>query len=79
VRNRVDLLFCAGPLMHSLFEAAPKAMRGSWAERSALLTPTLFEAARGGDVVMVKGSNGSAMGPVVAALRTHFSRPSAAE
>jgi UDP-N-acetylmuramoyl-tripeptide--D-alanyl-D-alanine ligase len=79
VRNRVDLLFCAGPLMHSLFEAAPNSMRGCWAERSALLTPALFEAARGGDVVMVKGSNGSAMGRVVAALRTHFSRPSAAE
>jgi UDP-N-acetylmuramoyl-tripeptide--D-alanyl-D-alanine ligase len=78
-RNRVDLLFCSGPLMHSLFEAAPRAIRGSWAERSALLTPALFEAARGGDVLMVKGSNGSAMGPVVAALRSHFSRPSAAE
>jgi UDP-N-acetylmuramoyl-tripeptide--D-alanyl-D-alanine ligase len=33
----------------------------------------LTNALRGGDVVMVKGSNGSRMGPVVAALREHFS------
>jgi UDP-N-acetylmuramoyl-tripeptide--D-alanyl-D-alanine ligase len=73
-RNKVDLLFCAGPLMRGLFEACPETMRGSWAERSADITQPLFEAARGGDVVMVKGSNGSAMGPVVAALRARFSQ-----
>ena len=73
-RNKVDLLFCAGPLMRGLFEAAPAAMRGTWAERSADMRQTVFDAARGGDVVMVKGSNGSAMGPIVAALRAHFSQ-----
>jgi UDP-N-acetylmuramoyl-tripeptide--D-alanyl-D-alanine ligase len=75
----VDLLFCAGPLMRGLFEAAPEAMRGSWAERSADLRQSVFDAARGGDVMMVKGSNGSAMGPLVAALRAHFSPPPASE
>ncbi len=59
--------------MRGLFEASPRAIRGFWAERSADIKESLFEAARGGDVVMVKGSNGSAMGPVVAALRSHFS------
>jgi UDP-N-acetylmuramoyl-tripeptide--D-alanyl-D-alanine ligase len=72
-RNNVDLLFCVGPLMRGLFEASPQAIRGFWAERSADIKESLFEAARGGDVVMVKGSNGSAMGPIVAALRSHFS------
>ena len=72
-RNQVDLLFGAGPLMRGLFEACPPAMRGAWAERSADLRQSVFDAARGGDVVMVKGSNGSAMGPIVAALRAHFS------
>jgi UDP-N-acetylmuramoyl-tripeptide--D-alanyl-D-alanine ligase len=71
--NHVDLLFCAGPLMRALFDAAPAAMRGAWAERSADINQSVFDAARGGDVLMVKGSNGSAMGPVVAALRSHFS------
>jgi UDP-N-acetylmuramoyl-tripeptide--D-alanyl-D-alanine ligase len=78
-RNHVDLLFCAGPLMRALFDAAPGAVRGSWAERSADVRQSVFDAARGGDVVMVKGSNGSAMGPVVAALRAHFSLAPAGE
>ncbi|MGO8797508.1 MAG: UDP-N-acetylmuramoylalanyl-D-glutamyl-2,6-diaminopimelate--D-alanyl-D-alanine ligase [Roseiarcus sp.] len=74
-RNKVDLLFCAGPLMRGLFDASPPAIRGSWGERSADIGQSVFDAARGGDVVMVKGSNGSAMEPIVAALRTRFSRP----
>jgi UDP-N-acetylmuramoyl-tripeptide--D-alanyl-D-alanine ligase len=77
--NHVDLLFCAGPLMRALFDAAPAAMRGGWAERSADINQSVFDAARGGDVLMVKGSNGSAMGPVVAALRSHFSLAPAGE
>ncbi|WP_158817932.1 UDP-N-acetylmuramoylalanyl-D-glutamyl-2,6-diaminopimelate--D-alanyl-D-alanine ligase [Methylocapsa sp. S129] len=78
-RHNVDLLFCVGPLMRRLFDAAPPAMRGFWAERSADIAPSVFDAARGGDVVMVKGSLGSAMGPVVAALRSHFSLAPAGE
>jgi UDP-N-acetylmuramoyl-tripeptide--D-alanyl-D-alanine ligase len=74
---KVDLLFCAGPLMRGLFEASPQAIRGRWAERSADVKPFLFEALRGGDVVMVKGSNGSAMGPIVTALRAEFSQSAA--
>ena len=76
---RVDLLFCAGPLMRGLYEACPPSMRGSWAERSAGLRQSVLEAARGGDVVMVKGSNGSAMEPIVAAFRAHFSPTPAGE
>jgi len=78
-RNGIDLLFCAGPLMRGLFDAAPLSVRGVWAERSADIKQAVFEAARGGDVVMVKGSNGSAMGPIVAALRSHFSQRVASE
>ena len=77
--NEVDLLFCAGPLMRGLFDAAPQAMRGAWAQHSRDIQQAVFDAARGGDVVMVKGSNGSAMGPVVAALRAHFSQRAAGE
>jgi UDP-N-acetylmuramoyl-tripeptide--D-alanyl-D-alanine ligase len=78
-RSGVDLLFCAGPLMRLLFEASPEAMRGAWAEHSRDIQQSVLDAARGGDVVMVKGSNGSAMGPVVAALRSQFSQRAAGE
>ena len=71
-RNHVDLLFGAGPLTRALYDAAPAPMRAAWAERSSDIIPRLADALRGGDVVMVKGSNGSRMGSVVAALRERF-------
>ena len=72
--NRVDFLFAAGPLTRALYDAAPPAMRAAWAERSNDFYPGSPSALRGGDIVMVKGSNGSRMGPVVAALRDRFAR-----
>ncbi len=71
--NRVDLLFGAGPLTRALFDAAPAPMRAAWGERARDIQGELTRALRGGDVVMIKGSNGSRMGPVVTALREHFS------
>jgi UDP-N-acetylmuramoyl-tripeptide--D-alanyl-D-alanine ligase len=67
--NNVDLLFGAGPLTRALFEAAPASMRAAWTERSSDLTDEVARTLRGGDIAMVKGSNGSRMGPLVAALR----------
>ena len=70
--NNVDLLFGAGPLTRALFEAAPASMRAVWTERSSDLTNEVARVLRGGDIAMVKGSNGSRMGPLVAALRDRF-------
>jgi UDP-N-acetylmuramoyl-tripeptide--D-alanyl-D-alanine ligase len=70
--NRVDLLFGAGPLTRALYDAAPAALRAAHAERSDGLREPLVAALRVGDVVMIKGSNGSRMGPLAAALREHF-------
>ena len=70
--NNVDLLFGAGRLTRALFNAAPASMRAAWAEQSRDLTGEVARALRGGDVAMIKGSNGSRMGPLVAALREHF-------
>ncbi len=70
--NQVDLLFGAGPLTRALYDAAPQARRAAWAERASELAGEVARALRPGDVVMVKGSNGSRMGPLVAALRDHF-------
>jgi len=75
--NRVDLLFGAGPLTRALFDAAPPSMRGAWAERAAELVEEVARELRDGDVIMVKGSNGSRMGPLVAALRGRFARVAA--
>jgi UDP-N-acetylmuramoyl-tripeptide--D-alanyl-D-alanine ligase len=70
--NKVDLLFGAGPLTRALFEAAPLSMRAAWTERSSELTDEVARVLRGGDIAMVKGSNGSRMGPLVSALRDRF-------
>ena len=65
---RVDLVFCAGPLMKSLWDALPPTRRGGYAETAAELAPQVVRAVEPGDVVMVKGSNGSRAGAVAAAL-----------
>ena len=70
--NKVDLLFGAGPLTRALYEAAPASMRAAWTERSSELTDEVARTLRGGDIAMIKGSNGSRMGPLVAALRDRF-------
>jgi UDP-N-acetylmuramoyl-tripeptide--D-alanyl-D-alanine ligase len=69
---RVDLVFAAGPHMRALFEALPAPRRGAWAETSAELEEAVVNEIRPGDVVMVKGSLGSKMGPIVAALNRRF-------
>jgi UDP-N-acetylmuramoyl-tripeptide--D-alanyl-D-alanine ligase len=63
-----DLVFCAGPLMKHLWDALPAAQRGGWAETAADLAPEAVLAVAPGDVVMVKGSNGSKAGLIAAAL-----------
>src|SRR5580692_7177832 len=70
--NKVVLLFGAGPLTRALYEAAPASMRAAWTERSSELTDEVARVLRGGDIAMIKGSNGSRMGPLVAALRDRF-------
>jgi len=65
----VDLVFTAGPLMASLNAALPAALRGAHFNDSAGLCPAILEAVRPGDILLVKGSLGSRMGPVVEALK----------
>jgi len=64
----IDLVFCAGPLMKSLWDALPSTRRGGYAETAAALAPQLAQAVEAGDVVMVKGSNGSKAGQIAQAL-----------
>ena len=76
---KVDLVFCAGPLMRCLWEALPSAARGGYAETAAVLEQTVLGAIGAGDAVMVKGSLGSRMGPIVKALERQFPKRDALE
>ena len=68
----VDRVYLAGPLMQALWEQLPPARRAGYAERAAELAPILGDELRAGDVVMIKGSKGSRMGPLVEALKARF-------
>jgi len=69
VVNAIDLVFCCGPLMRALWQALPASRRGGYAEDSAALEAQVSSAIRAGDAVMVKGSLGSRMAPIVKALQ----------
>jgi UDP-N-acetylmuramoyl-tripeptide--D-alanyl-D-alanine ligase len=80
LEHGIDLVFCSGPLMRSLWDALPTERRGGYAESAAALEPQVIAAIRDGDAVMVKGSLGSRMGPIVKALaRTYSPQEAAAE
>jgi UDP-N-acetylmuramoyl-tripeptide--D-alanyl-D-alanine ligase len=68
-RARVDLVFASGPLMRALWDALPPSRRGAYAPTSKELEPEVGKALRGGDTVLVKGSNGSKMSLIVDALK----------
>jgi UDP-N-acetylmuramoyl-tripeptide--D-alanyl-D-alanine ligase len=70
-----DLVFACGPNMKLLMDDLAPVRRGSWAASSAELTDALLEAVRPGDVVMIKGSLGSRMAPLVAAMLARFGKP----
>ncbi len=72
--NTVDLVFCCGPLMQNLWRALPASRRGGYAENSAALEAQVVSAIRAGDAVMVKGSLGSRMAPIVKALQRAYPR-----
>jgi len=74
VADSVDLVFCCGPLMRALWDALPSACQGGYAETSAALEPQVLAAIQPGDSVMVKGSLGSRMGPIVKALASSYRR-----
>jgi UDP-N-acetylmuramoyl-tripeptide--D-alanyl-D-alanine ligase len=54
--------------MKALWDVLPGARRAAWAPTAAELVPEARQAVRAGDVVMVKGSNGSKASRVAEAL-----------
>jgi UDP-N-acetylmuramoyl-tripeptide--D-alanyl-D-alanine ligase len=67
--NHIDLVFAAGPLMRHLFLALPGQFQGAWRETASELAPIVCPAIRSGDIIVVKGSNGSKMSAIVDALK----------
>ena len=74
VTHHVDQLFACGPFMAALWKDTAPSMQGAYAPDSSGLEPLLIEAVRPGDVIMIKGSLGSRMGPLVTALKNHFAK-----
>ncbi len=68
-RNDIDILFLAGKGMRALADAmAGNRVAGTGASSEAIL-PQVIDVIRPGDAVMVKGSLGSRMAPIVTALK----------
>jgi UDP-N-acetylmuramoyl-tripeptide--D-alanyl-D-alanine ligase len=68
----VDVVFACGELMGSLFQALPASRRGAYAKTAEELAPKLLDGVGPGDAIMVKGSLGSRMAPLVEALKRRF-------
>lgn len=71
VASHIEIFFGAGPLMKHLFDALPSPVQGAWRERAADLAPLVAKAVKGGDIVLVKGSNAIRMSLIVDALKKH--------
>ena len=65
----IDIVHTVGPRMKALHEALPPGKRGLYGERAADICDALVDQVVAGDVVMIKGSNGSKMGSIVQALK----------
>ncbi|RED54110.1 UDP-N-acetylmuramoyl-tripeptide--D-alanyl-D-alanine ligase [Aestuariispira insulae] len=66
--DKIDRVYTVGPVMAHLRDALPKTRRAAYAERSTEIINTVLRAIRHGDVVMIKGSLGTNMAPIVQAL-----------
>jgi UDP-N-acetylmuramoyl-tripeptide--D-alanyl-D-alanine ligase len=71
-RHGIDRVYAAGPLMKHLWDVLPASKRGAYAAQSSEIVDDLIHDLRPGDCVMVKGSLGSRMGPVVEALKAKW-------
>jgi len=68
LENKIDLVFCCGPYMASLFALLPESLKGGYAPTSSELTPLVLQEVQSGDIISVKASLGTRVKPIVEAL-----------
>jgi UDP-N-acetylmuramoyl-tripeptide--D-alanyl-D-alanine ligase len=68
----VDLVLACGPMMQMLLDDLAASRQGPWAPTSSGLEPLVLDTVKAGDVVMIKGSLGTRMAPLVAALLARY-------
>ena len=64
-----DLVFACGEHMRALYDALPQGRRGAYGRTSSELLPSVAAAMAAGDAVMIKGSLGTNMAPLVKTVR----------
>ena len=64
----VDTVFACGSAMNALWRKLPASARGAYAPTSQELIAPLLESVQDNDIIMIKGSLGSRMAPVVEAV-----------
>ena len=70
----IDRVYLCGPMMEHLWENLPIHLRGLYGKSSTDLIAPLIKELRDGDAIMVKGSLGTRMGPIVEALLDEFKK-----
>ncbi len=70
--SKADIVFAVGPLMANLVEAVPAALLGAHTQTSADILDRICNEIRPGDAIMIKGSKGTRMTPIVQALKDRF-------
>jgi UDP-N-acetylmuramoyl-tripeptide--D-alanyl-D-alanine ligase len=66
---KVDLAFLVGPHMQGLYALLPAAMKGAHRATSNEMVDPLLAALKAGDTILIKGSLGTRMAPLVEAVR----------
>jgi UDP-N-acetylmuramoyl-tripeptide--D-alanyl-D-alanine ligase len=69
VASGAQLVFTVGPFMTNLDSALPAALRTAHADSSAEIIAPVLATLKPGDVVLVKGSLGTRMAPIVEAIK----------
>lgn len=65
----IDQVYCTGPFMKGLFHSLPKKRQGGWFENIEDLQDSLHKIVIPGDVLLLKGSNGSRIHQIASALK----------
>ncbi|MET1028261.1 MAG: UDP-N-acetylmuramoylalanyl-D-glutamyl-2, 6-diaminopimelate--D-alanyl-D-alanine ligase, partial [Dongiaceae bacterium] len=65
----IDRVYLVGPLMQGLFDLLPAEIRGRHCAESDAMAAIIGAELQAGDTVLIKGSLGTRMAPIVAAIR----------